>query len=151
MSNYSTFANGVSTVADKGVLVVASGGTARSKVYDIVLGSDSTPGDQASEFVVNRCTATGVGGTAITPEPLDPLSQAANSTSTHGAYTTTEPVDTAASELLHICLNQRATFRWVAAPGSELIAIITAASGIFLRTVAATGAYNVNATFLFNE
>ena len=108
MANYATFANGATGGSDKGILCVGSDGTTRMGLYDVIIGNDATPGDQAAEYVVNRNTDTGTGGTAVTPEPLDPTQPAAKSTSTHGAYATTEPADTANSELLHIALNQRA-------------------------------------------
>ena len=151
MANFSVVTSVPAAGTDLGILAVASDGTAVPKVYDIIVGSDATPADIATEFQVNRCTSTGVGGNAITPEPLDPLSQAAASTATGGLYTTTQPVDTASSELLSIALNQRATFRWVAAPGSELMAVATAASGIFLRSVASGGTPILSCTILFRE
>ena len=51
-----------------------------------------------------------------------------------------------------IGLNQRATFRWVAAPGGELIAKALAENGLMLRTVAmSSGTPNMNVTVHFWE
>ncbi len=149
--NYSVFNSTAAAGSDLGILAVSSDGVVVPKVYDIVIGSDASPADIATEFIVNRNTSEGVGGNTITPEPLNPLAAAASSTCTGGLYTTTQPVDTAASELLAIALNQRATFRWVAAPGSELVAIATDNNGLFLRSVASGGTPVICATILFSE
>ena len=102
---------------DLGIIAIGSDGTVMVKMYDLIIGSDATPADLAGEFVVNRCTDTGTGGTAVTPEPTSIQTAAASATATGGTYTTAQPTDTANCDLLMIGLNQRATFRWVAAPG----------------------------------
>ena len=137
--------------ADLGIIAITGDGSIQIAMYDLILGSDATPADLAGEFVLNRCTTDGVGGTALTPEPLNPAAVAATGTGFGGVFGTTEPVDTANSELLMIPLNQRATFRWVAAPGSELLSVITNNAGLFLRSVAHGGTPNINATALYTE
>ena len=47
-----------------------------------------------------------------------------------GENHTVEPTYTAAKELLEVPLNTRATFRWAAAPGSELVIPATNDAGI---------------------
>lgn len=137
--------------SDLGIINMTGSAAVRPKLYDLIIGSDATPGDQAGEFMVNRSTTTGTGGSALTPEPLDPLTVASTTAGTGGTYATAQPTDTANTELLMIALNQRATFRWVAAPGGELIATASAANGLFLRSVGHTGTPNVNATMHFEE
>lgn len=149
--NYSVFNSTASAGSDLGILAVSSDGTVSPAVYDIVIGSDASPTDIATEFIVNRNTTEGVAGNTLTPEPLNPIAAAASSTATGGIYATTDPVDTASSELLNIALNQRATFRWVAAPGSELVAINTDNSGIYLRSVGSGGTPSLCVTMLFSE
>lgn len=131
--------------SDLGLLNLAAGATVRCTLYELVLGSDATPADQAGEFVINRTTAAGTGGTALTETPLDPLTVAATVAGTGGTFTV-QPTDTASTELLMIALNQRATFRWIAAPGGELYSTATAANGLFLRSVGHTATPNVNLT-----
>lgn len=150
MANYATQCTAIAAAANEPLLLVSSNGTVRPKVYDIIIGSDDTPADQANQFAVQRNTTNGTGGTSVTPEPLDPLTAAASSTSTRGTYTT-DPTITASTELLLIPLNQRATFRWVAAPGSELIAIATASNGVIIEVQTATGTPGIEATMLFSE
>lgn len=132
--------------SDLGIIVLNNGATVRAVLYELILGTDSAPADFAGEFVVNRSTTSGVGGSALTEVPLDSLTVAPTTAATGGTFATTQPVDTAASELLMIGLNQRATFRWVAAPGGELIGIAAANNGLFLRSVAHGATPNVNAT-----
>lgn len=149
---YAVNVTGIAAGADKGIINCVGGTGVRMALYDLLLGSDDTPADQATRFVVNRTTADGVGGTALSNEnPLDPADPAATVACTSGAYSTTEPTDTANSELLTISLNQRATFRWVAAPGSEVISPATANNGLFLRSAASTGTPGIEATILWSE
>jgi hypothetical protein len=121
------------------------------KMYDLILGSDATPADQAGEFVVNRITTAGVGGTTLTETQLDPLTVATSAAICRGGTYTTDPVDTANTEMLMIGLNQRATFRWVAAPGGEIRSKAVANEGLFVRSVAHTATPNINVTVHWEE
>ena len=128
---------------------ILAGSTAiRAKIYDIVIGSDATPADIATEFSVQRFTAVGTGGSALTEEPLDPLTVAATAVGTGGTFSG-EPTWT--NELMQIALNQRATFRWVAAPGGELITAAAANNGIGLESQGSGGTPNCNYTVHWEE
>ena len=131
------------------ILGLTGSAAIRFYIYDIMLGSADTPGDQASHFQVERTTVAGTGGTSTAPEPLDPLS-AASTTAAH-YNPASEPTYTADSELLRFAVNQRATFRWVAAPGGELISVLGAATGIGLKFEASTGTYAVQGCIHFRE
>lgn len=124
--------------------------TRRASIYDLIGSSVATPADQAARFGVLRATAIGTGGSARTPVNLDPGGPAGECTSKTN-YTANEPTYTANSELLVISLNQRATFRWVAAPGSELRCTATQNNGLGLRSISATSTQAVEATMLFEE
>lgn len=150
MAHYSTV-HQTPAGTDLGIINLTGSAAIRVKLYELDIGSDATPGDQAGEFVINRSTTTGTGGTAITPEPCDPLTVGATAAATGGTYGTAQPTDTANSELLMIALNQRATYRWVAAPDKELISVAAASNGLFLRSVAHTGTPNINATIFHVE
>jgi hypothetical protein len=52
---------------------------------------------------------------------------------------------------MELSLNQRATFRWVAAPGSEIVCAVAANNGLFLRSESSTGSYAVETTILWQE
>ena len=79
----------------KSLLAVFAGATVRrTKVYDILIGTNGTPADNYMEFDVSRITANGT-GTAVTPVALDPADAAAASTA--NANYTAEPTVTASS------------------------------------------------------
>ena len=126
----------------KTLLSVFAGSTARrAKMYDLLIGTNGTPADNYMEFDVSRMTADGT-GTAITPNALDPADAAALATSK--ANYTAEPTVTASSSTFYVGINQRASYRWIAAPGSELVFPATANNGFVVRT--RSGGYTGTAT-----
>lgn len=138
MRAYSVSGPNASGSATKTMVTIIGSTTVRPRVFDLVLGSQATPADQAAEYAVTRFTAAGTAGSSPTPLPLDPGDVAAVAAAgiTHSA----EPTYTANTDLLVINLNQRATFRWVASPGYELVGPATANNGLGTRLVAATTA-----------
>ena len=123
--------------------------TVRPSLYDVLVGCAATPADQAASFICGRHTALGTEGSGFTPVALDPANPA--SVADCGVAHSAEPTYTANLNLLQFSLNQRATFRWVAAPGSELISPVTASNGIGLYSLSATGTASHSACFLFSE
>ncbi len=120
----------------------------RGKIYDVLVGTNGTPADNYMEWIIQRVTVPST-GSAITAQALDPADAAALATSV--ANSTTEGTVTAASELFYVGVNQRASYRWVAAPGSEFVWPATSCAGFVLR--ARSGAYTGTATgtWLFQE
>lgn len=104
--------------------------TRRAWIYDVSAGADGTPADNAIAFILDRQTTTGT-GTAVTPRPLDSADGATTIVATVNC--TAEPTVTADTDLLEIGGNQRASFRWVASPGGELVVPATNTAGIGLR------------------
>lgn len=113
-------------------ITAATGATTlrRCWVYDVLLGVDGTPADNAIVWKVDRQTSTGT-RSAVTPPPLDFGDAAALITC--GANTTIEGIITAATQLLEVAVNQRASYRWVAAPGGELVVPATNVAGLGVR------------------
>jgi hypothetical protein len=112
--------------------LTASSGTQarRFKVYDFDIGTDGTPANNAMDWDISRQTAAGT-STAATPNPLDPADAAAL---TIGAVNfTAEGTVTAASSVFAMALNQQLSYRWAAAPGSELVAPATNLVGFAFR------------------
>lgn len=107
----------------------------RPRIYDLLVSSNATPADNSGEYVLKRSTTIGT-STSFTPVALDPGDPAA--TATFGVNHSAEPTYTANSDLLHFATNQRATFRWVAAPMGELV-LPAAANGVGLFAVAVGG------------
>jgi hypothetical protein len=123
--------------------------TRRLHVYEIIVASDATPGDQASKFALMRTTARGTQSTTIAPNALNPESPA--SIANLDTAWSVDPTITALSQLLQFALNQRATFRWVAVPGSEIIVPATANAGLALVSVVSTGPVNFAFSIFWKE
>ncbi len=150
MANYTIIGDQL-TAATASVLSLtdtAASPTRRAKLFEIVIGSAATPSDDATQFNVGRFTLPGT-NSAVTPVALDPADGVA--TYEGGSNHTVEPTYTAAEELLALSVHQRATVRWVAAPGFELICPATQNNGIGLESVATTTGYLMEATFIFEE
>ena len=157
MANYSINNNNAASPAQQNLtstyktlvgVASTSGSLRRGKLYDFMFGTNGTPADNYMEFDVSQQTAAGT-GTASTPQPLDPADVAALTTGIINC--TAEPTVTASSSRFYLGINQRASYRWVAAPGSEIVWPSTAANGLVGR--ARSGGYTGTATseFLFQE
>lgn len=145
---YATSGQDTNTAATT-ILGITSTSAIRPMIYDVMIGSDATPADNAWEFVLQRTTAAGT-ATSFTPVALDPGDPAATATS--GYAHSAEPTYTASALLLNNAVNQRATFRWVAAPGGELKCPATAANGIACQSITVAGsAVNVVVAFHYEE
>lgn len=132
MARYAVdFKRTASATASVGTITADATRPRRVKWYDLILGSEASAADNPFLYVLQRCTAAGT-STAVVPQPLDPADAATETDA--GENHTIEPTYTAAAILLDIALNQRATFRWVAAPGSELVTPATASNGIGIAT-----------------
>lgn len=133
------------TLAVGGILADASAAR-RIRLYDLIVGSKGTPADNPFEWVLERGT-TGLGtSTPVTPSPLDPADIA--SVTDAGENYTVNP--TLGVNLMAIALNQRATFRWVAAPGKEFVMAAAANGSLILRTPT-SAAVSVTGEMYFTE
>lgn len=109
-------------------LTLISASTVRPKLYDFTIGTEGTPADNALVWQLQRFTAAGT-ASAVTPVALDPGDPAALGSA--GSALTVEPTYTAGAFVWGpMGMNQRATYRWVAAPSGEIICPATAANGI---------------------
>lgn len=131
------------------ILGLTSAATVRPRIYDLIVGSDATPADNAAEYVLQRYTAAGT-STSVTPKGLDPSDPAALASA--GEAHSAEPTYTADAIMLQWAQNQRATFRWVAAPMGEIILPATAANGVGVQVIGIAGsAVNTNVTMHYEE
>ena len=129
--------------------VTVDGTTARRfRIYDLMLGSEATPQDSIFLWRVFAVTAAGT-STAVTPKPLDGSDTVVALTDSGENHT----IDATPSggAVLSIPLNQRATFRWVAAPGGELVSPATTSNGFALYTPTASALIAVTALAHFEE
>lgn len=136
--------------ANKTAVSVIGATTVRPRVYEFTMGITTAPNstDQQGAFAIGRWTTSAGTTTSATPNPVDPSDVA--STSTAGITYTAEPTY-AATYLFSNAMNQRATFRWVAVPGYELVNPATATTGIGLKNVAITASSVFTGTLYFFE
>lgn len=150
MANYAAKLSKATTSAtvSLGSIEAPASGQRRIALYDIIMGSDATPADNAFLFELQRST-TAATGTAVTPLPLDPADAAAAALAK--SNNTVDGTKTAGQIPLSVPLNQRATFRWVAAPGSEIIIPATASNGLHINTPTAINTPAAEVTTFFRE
>ena len=126
-----------------------AGAYRRQKLYDILIGTNGVPADNYMEFDVERATITATAAaftsfisslsSNFTFDPADTnivAGIAINSTAEGGL----SPV----SEAWYIGINQRASYRWVAAPGSEIVLPAVSSNALQLRS--RSGGYTGTAT-----
>lgn len=138
-----------STTIGVGSLEAAATNMRRFKLTEAIFGSEATPADNVFLFEANRST-TAATGTAVTPNAYDPAD-------TIGAGTlakenlTVQGTNTAGAVPLAVPLNQRATFRWVAIPGREIMVPATASNGLHFNTPTAVGTVAATISVGFEE
>jgi len=138
-----------SPTLDVGSVLTGATNPRRFKVYDIVLGSEATPADNAFLWEIYKRTGPATGGTAPAITPLDE-----SDTDASELVANQNPTANGAGgsvTKLSIPLNQRATFRWVAAPGGELVAPAIASNGLAAATPTAGALVAVTASFHVTE
>ena len=126
MPKYSVFGSkGAASVT--GVLSARADATTlvRGRLYDWMVACVATPADNVFSHLIQRST-TAPTGAAVTPSPLDE----ADTASLMDATDTITVDPTTGVTLIEVPLNHRATYRWVAAPGGELVWPATANNGL---------------------
>ena len=129
----------------KTALLLVSTTGIRPAIYEFNIGTEGTPAENAMVYVLQRSTTT-VTLTAFTPLPIDPVDgtlTAPAATAVALANATFEPTYTSVQYLWGpMGFNQRATYRWVAAPGGELLlpAAASAGAGMQAKSAGYTGA-----------
>jgi hypothetical protein len=117
-------------------LTAATGATTlrQAFVYDAMMGVYDTPADNVMSWKIDRQTSVGT-GTAAAGAPL--MANDAAGLITETVNFTIEGIVTAATQLMEIPVNSRASYRWVAAPGGELVVPATDVTGLGLRAKSA--------------
>jgi hypothetical protein len=131
--------------------IAASSGTQalrRGKVYDILVGTNGTPADNYMQWDVSRMTSSGAytAGNCVSLDTAD-----ASAAALPKINYTTEPTVTSSSNLFNVGVNQRASYRWVAAPGGELVYPATDLNGIVVRALSGGYTGTATATVHFEE
>lgn len=144
------FSSSLAQSATLPLVTLIGAATVRPGIYEYVFGSSGSPADNAAQYTFQRCTTAGTAGSSFTPVPLDPADPASTSSSGLATFSA-GPTLTAAALLAQFGLNQRATYRWIAAPGAELKIPATANNGIAVMPVAVSAAFTAQATLYFFE
>ena len=142
MPNYAlTFQRTLAANTTVGVVYASSATQARRlKLYDFTIGVESAPASFANLWQWKRFTAPGT-STAVVPNPLDLADPAALGEA--GQNNTVEPTYTVI--MASKALNQQATYRWLAAPGAEIIIPATNNAGLGIQTTT-TGSAGASGT-----
>jgi len=128
----------------------------RGKIYDILVGTNATsPSDASLNWDMSRITSmlssqvyTGAlssGSSIFAVDPADGLTAAWITSNT-----TTETSSMGAN-LWFVGVNARASYRWVAAPGSELVYPAVSSAGLGLRANSPSYANTATGSILFTE
>lgn len=123
----------------------------RGKIYDLLIGTNGTPADNFVEWDISRITTISTGlasGTLVAPQPLDPADAAATSVAT---VNSTGSPTISIQNVFYVGVNQRASYRWVANPGSELVWPATSSNGFALRGRSAGYSGTLTGTWMFQE
>lgn len=109
--------------------------TVRGRIYDILFGHGGAPADTVIRWEVMRATTSATGAAAV-GNALDIDAPTAEILAEEEV--TVGPTVTANSAVLDFDLNQRATFRWVAAPGGEILIPASATGAVFFNASSAS-------------
>jgi hypothetical protein len=122
----------------------------RPRLYEFTIGADGAPNatDCSMVWQLQLCSTAGT-VTSVTPQPLDVCYQAAKSGA--GSNATVEPTYTAGLIPFLMGINQRATYRWVAAPGSEIVLVGTASNGIGMQVKSTNYAGQADCVLMHEE
>ena len=121
--------------------------TTRHAVYDWIFGTRDTPADTAMTYDMNRLTAAGTASAGV-ENPLDPAM--APALIVWQTNTTIEPT-IGGTATLTIAANQRASFRWVAAPGSEIVMAAATNDGLAARVLSTGYTGQTDTTVMWRE
>ena len=115
----------------------------RGKIYDILIGTDSTPGDTVVEWDLARANTMLSSevfiGALTSASSLFALDPADGVLTAFAINNSTAEVATYGAEAWSIGINQRASYRWVAAPGSEFVYAAVSSAGLGLRAMGPSG------------
>ena len=131
----------------------------RGKIYDLLVGTAGTPADNYMEWDVCRATVgatlawLGSISSVSSAYPLDIADAGFSAFVLNNSSAETNIVATA--EPFYVGINQRASYRWVAAPGSEMVYPIvssgTGGNALALRTRSAAYTSNATGNIMFQE
>ncbi len=162
-----TYKSLIVTNASTATTAVAGLSLARGKWYDILIGTNTTPADNVLTFDVVRATyatstaittgdsATSLFVSSLSSNFLTDFTAGASPFASIRINSSVETFLTSPVEIWSVGINQRASYRWVAAPGSEMV-YPAASSGagpnaLAIRCLSPAYTGTATATVLVNE
>lgn len=143
--NYSFSGNCTNTQSTTNAIVnIISAATCQPGIYEINMGSDATPANQAVKYQVQRFSAIGTPAGAITGQSLDPgAGTAVAAVTTCAQGSSALPTYTASAFLLTWAQNQNTAYRWVASSPTRMLKLpSTASNGAGIMPTVVTSAFN---------
>lgn len=151
MARYSAEGNHATGAKDNHAVFIEQGSNLRRfKTYDLTVGASVSPVDNAAEYSLFRATGGTPLGATPTVVALDPADVATESVPL-AALTSVDAEPTGRTSMVNFPLNQRATFRWVASPGSELITPATSNAGFGMTKLFTSSAFAYECVVLWEE
>lgn len=134
-------------------LAAATATLRRAFIYEFGVGASGTPNATDCEIAWSmvRQTTAGTGGVTQTSNALDQADAAAG-TVVLGSLTA-EPTGAETGVVWHLAANQRASYRWVVAPGGpgEIVIPATNLAGYGIRAKSSTYASTVGVSAMYRE
>jgi hypothetical protein len=133
-------------------LAAQTTGLRRAFIFEFDVGASAVPNATDCEIVWDLSAQTAAGTPVVLT--VTSLDQADAATGTiAGGNHTAEPTVTANSSRFALAANQRASYRWVVAPGGpgEIVIPATNLAGYVIRAKSSTYASTVISTILFRE
>lgn len=142
-----TGVEGAVTASLQSCLQLTGAAASRGKMYDFTISQSGTPEDSSVQWTLDRFTVAPV-DTLVTPVELDEAGVASAFDAGEDGGTT--GTITASTEMFDQDINERAAYRWVAAPDGE-IWLAASTNGIVLRVTSGAYAGTANATMHWLE
>lgn len=124
------------------------------EVTEFTLGSDAVASN-AAKYAFQRGTTIGAwggaGGAAVTPQNLNGNNTVTALVTANQGVCSTGPTLTANAFVYQVALNQQATYRFLANPGSGIFLPSTAATSLNLVSLVSAVAFNTVGTVIYSE
>lgn len=134
-------------------LAAATATLRRAFIYEMTVGASGVPNATDCEiaWTAIKQTTAGTGGVALTVSAIDQADAATGSVALGSL--TGEPTGAETGVLWTLGANQRASYRWVVAPGGpgEIVVPATNLAGIGIRAKSSNYASTVNVGMMFRE
>jgi len=133
---YSIYDSATASAAQT-ILGLAGATSQEGHVYELIVGSQATPADQAINYKLAASAGIATGsGASLVPEPLSIGGIAAQS---NGKITYASEPTYSGNPLLRFSINQQATFRWVTASDEGIVLSASATAGVGIQVTSVTG------------